>query len=136
MKSNYSVVMAGEHKQVDQMRKVARAARTLAAALEELAQAMEATTGAGSAKPKEQFDPDELRKVYAGLRSVIASGGAIEAEVANVIAGMGKEQLKAFIRVNELPLDGHAGRGVVQRELVQLLRQGQAISAPVKSVTR
>ena len=114
--------------------KVSRLSRALATALDELASTFQEANDEGAVEPTPGFDAGQLRNAYATLRKSIEDGGSVAAEVSKLIEKMGKEELKAFVRTNDLPLEERASKAAIQKQLVQLLRQSQAITAPVKSL--
>jgi hypothetical protein len=121
-------------KQLERMRKISRLAHDLTAALDELVAASEETEHGSLNDARPVFEERELKEDYQRMRAAIDAGASIEGEVAGLIENSSKDRLKAFIRVNGLPMDLNLSKLAIQSQLVQLLRQSRAIGAPVKTL--
>ena len=116
------------------MRKISRLAHDLTDALDELVAASEDVEPSSFNDAPPVFEERELKNDYQRLRAAIEAGASIEGEVVQLIENSSKDRLKAFIRVNGLPMDSNSSKSAMQSELVQLLRQSKAIGAPVKTL--
>jgi hypothetical protein len=128
--------MSPSKKQLERMRKISRLAHDLTAALDELVAASEETEHGvlNDSYARPVFEERELKEDYQQLRAAIGAGASIENEVAEFIENSSKDRLKAFIRSNGLPIDSNLSKSAIQSQLIQLLRQSRAISAPVKTL--
>lgn len=121
-------------KQREQLHKISRLVHDLATAVDDLIADFEKADGSSLKDAKPVFEADDLRQDYQRLRDAVESGAPIETEVAQLLERSSKERLKAFLRVNGLPIESHSSKPKIQAQLVQLLRQSKAIGAPVKTL--